>query len=390
MTRRCLQSCALVLGVMLVVALGGCTDTAEADRAAPVSGDGLPRALVEVVPSTTETPATRAIGTAAPHERARRISLVAGGDILIHESVWESARSYAEGEGFDFVPMFEPVAGFIADADLGICHLEVPLSAENERLSSFPRFQAPYQLADAIAAAGFDGCSFASNHVLDQGVEGIEATLGHLDRVGLGHAGAARDPGEAGTIATYGVRGIRVAHLSYTYGYNGLRPPPGEDWRSNLIDPSAILDEASRARAEGADLVVASLHWGTEYVHAPNQHQRDVAAAIGDSPDIDFVIGHHAHVIQPVTVVGETWVAYGVGNLLSNMLQAERRDGVLLLVHFEAPPGGAFEVAEVEFLPTQVEIPGHRIVPAPPPSWERTARHLQAMEAPLAAVHLED
>lgn len=380
-TGRC-RSPALVVGVMAAV-LAACS-AAEADRAAGPQLAGHQRSVA--ISAATSTPA-KALVRLDPSQRTRRMSVVVGGDLLIHESVWESARSYADDDGFDFGPMFEPVADVIGGADLGICHLEVPLSADNTGLASYPRFNAPHQLADAIAAAGFDGCSFASNHTLDQGVDGIDATLDHLDRVGVGHAGAARTAEEAATIRTYEVRGHRIAHLSYTYGFNGLRRPAGEEWRANLIDPARIGEAAARARAEGADLVLVSLHWGAEYVHAPNQYQRDVAAAVAGTGDVDLIIGHHAHVIQPVEVVDGTWVAYGVGNLLSNMGQPARRDGVLVEVAFEAGPQEPFEVVEVGFLPTQVEIPGHRIVPAPPDSWERTASRLQREGAPMAVVH---
>lgn len=373
------RSSMLVLGVVAAAVLAACS-AAEADRAV------APQPRSVMVSAATSTPA-KALAWLEPSQRTRRLSVVVGGDLLIHEAVWESARSYAGGDGFDFDPMFEPVADVIDGADLGICHLEVPLSADNTGLASYPRFNAPHQLADAIATAGFDGCSFASNHTLDQGVDGIDASLGHLDRVGVGHAGAARTPEEATTIRTYEVRGHRVAHLSYSYGFNGLRRPAGEEWRANLIDPARIGDDAARARAEGADLVLVSLHWGDEYVHAPNQYQRDVAATVAGTGDVDLIIGHHAHVIQPVEVVEDTWVAYGVGNLLSNMTQPARRDGVLLEVHFEAGPQESFEVAEVGFLPTQVERAGHRIVPAPADSWERTASHLQRGGAPMAVVH---
>ncbi len=408
MTRRARHLGAGVVGVVMVASLLACAgseDAAilgdEADLADAVLADdeaaledeaALHDPVAEpdtsVVPTTeAPVPPARSVGWAAPRDRTRRLSILASGDILIHESVWESARSYAGGgDDFDFSPMFEPITPYVAGADLALCHLEVPLSGDNSRLASFPMFSAPYQLADAIAGAGYDGCSFASNHVLDRGVTGIEDTLGHLDRVGVGHAGAARSPDEADEITTYEVRGTRVAHLSYTYGYNGLRPPVGEDWRSNLIDIATILDDAARARAEGAEVVVLSLHWGDEYVHEPNRYQLDVATAVAPSSDIDLIIGHHPHVIQPVEVVGGTPVTYSVGNQLSNMLQPERRDGVLFVYHLEAPPGGPFEVVEMSYLPTQVELPGHRIVPAPPDSWERTAAHLRSRGAELVPV----
>src|SRR5690606_4026793 len=133
-------------------------------------------------------------------------------------------------------------------------------------------------------------------------------------------------------------------HLSYSYGFNGFRVPADEPWRANLIDPERIVAEAQREREAGADLVLVSLHFGTEYRTAPSSYQRDVAAAVTAAGAVDLVIGHHAHVVQPVDVVNGTPVVYGLGNLLSNMHQPERRDGVLVRVQFEVEPGAAATV----------------------------------------------
>ncbi len=370
------QAQALAVLIAAGALVAGCSASAESE------GLPLPPIAVVTAPTdsstTTTTPPARALGTSGPDERLRRIEVAVSGDILIHEGVWQSATAHAGGEGFDFVPMFAALAPLLSSTDLSLCHLEVPLSSTNADLSSYPRFNAPFELADGLAAAGFDGCSVASNHVLDQGVSGIDSTLGHLDRVGLGHSGAARTPEEADALTWYEVRGIRVAHLSYTYGYNGLRPPAGQEWRSNLNSVEAIASDTARARREGADLVLLSIHWGDEYVHTPNASQRDLAAALDELAEIDLVIGHHAHVIQTVAMVGDTPVIYGLGNLLSNMGQAERRDGVVVVATFEAGPGEPFAMVKMTALPTFVDRPGHYIVPAPSDSWARTMGHLGA------------
>ena len=128
-----------------------------------------------------------------------------------------------------------------------------------------PLFNAPREVAQAIAYAGYEGCSTASNHSIDQGVQGAAETLDVLDAAGVGHAGTARNADEAANPRLYRVGEVMVGHLSYTYWLNGLSPPSGQEWVANVIDQSAILAEAGRARAEGADLVVVSLHWGVEY-----------------------------------------------------------------------------------------------------------------------------
>jgi len=359
---------------------GGAADAGST----PVESPADESLVVEPVAETVVV-APKLLLTAAPERPPlRRFTVVAAGDLLIHTAVMRSAAAHAGGDGHDFRPMFDPVREVIAGADLALCHLENPLSVDGGDLSSYPIFNAPFELADGIAHAGFDGCSFASNHTYDRGEAGIDASLGHLDRVGVGHAGAARSPEEAETIRVYDVDGVRVAHLSATYGLNGFRLPADRPWRAELIDPERLRARAERARAEGADVVLASLHWGNEYQRAPTAWQRDVAAALSTSPDIDLVIGHHAHVVQPVEQVGDLWVAFGLGNLLSNMLGADRQDGVILRVAFVEDRAGGFTVEAVEHLPTRVAVDdGHRIVPAPPDSWARTVEAMGPLATPI-------
>ncbi len=369
----------IAVSAVLAVLLGGCGSIAgpgsTSDRALP------PRSLVVASPPIP----ARSWTAQDPADRPTRIDVVVGGDLLIHQAVWESAASNAGGSGYDFGPMFDPVRSFVADADLALCHLEVPLSVDDGDLSTYPVFNAPFELADAIADAGFDGCSVASNHTLDQGTAGIDATLGHLDRVGLAHAGAARSADEAASGARIQVHGRQVAHLSYSYGFNGFRIPADEPWRTNLIDPDRIVADALREREAGADLVLVSLHFGTEYVAQPSAYQRDVAAAVTASGAVDLVIGHHAHVVQPVDVVNDTPVIYGLGNLLSNMHQPERRDGVLVRVIFEVERGVEPTLVGIEALPTEVDRHGgHRIALASSASWDRTMASLNAL-APIVA-----
>ncbi|MGY6500902.1 MAG: CapA family protein [Acidimicrobiales bacterium] len=374
MTRRGRPGVLACVVALLLAACGG------GDRSAPTSTTSAAAAPVETPTTSTSEVVPRSVGLLAPHQRPRHITVVAGGDVLIHQAVWQSAWALGGGERFDFAPLFEPIAPSLMAADLALCHLEVPLSPDSTDLSSFPMFNAPGELADGLAAAGYDGCSFASNHTLDRGVAGIDATLDHLDRVGLGHVGAARTEAEASTVTMYDVRGTRIAHLSYTYGFNGLRRPAGEEWRANLIATDAIVAEAARAREHGADVVLLSLHFGDEYVHEPSRHQRDVAAAVvaAADVDVDVIIGHHAHVVQPVEQVDGTWVFFGVGNQLSNMGQAERRDGALAHLTIAIDGAGVVEVVRVAAIPTFVELPGHRVVPAPPDSHDRTMGHLRS------------
>ena len=120
------------------------------------------------------------------------------------------------------------------------------------------------------------------------------------------------------------VDGVSFSHLSYTWSYNGLSLPTGEEWRSATIDPAGSSPMPPRHRALGAEVVIVSMHWGAEGVHQPTSFQRNVADEITAGGLIDLVIGHHAHVLQPIEQVNGTWVLFGLGNILSNLPTTSR------------------------------------------------------------------
>ena len=388
--------------IALMVAAGG---TAIAVGGHPLAEVPPPVAAPTATPATSVPPAAApSAPPAEPVAPTRRITMAFTGDLLIHERLWQAAAAHAgSGEAFDFRPLLGPIRPTIAGADLAICHLETPLSPDDRGLTSYPVFETPHELADAVAWAGYDGCSTASNHSLDGGVSGVDATLRWLDRAGLRHAGTARTPAEARRLTRYRVDGVAVAHLSASWGFNGFRPDHG--WRANRIDVARLLADARRARRAGADLVVVSLHWGVEYTHVPTSYQRRVAALLTRGDAIDLIVGHHAHVVQPVHREGGTWVAYGLGNHLSGMTSSlgteAVADGVVLVVTASRGPGGQWSLTP-RVVPTRVEEGRWRVLPVaatlgrawPSPalaadlraSWGRTMAAVRALGDDVAAV----
>jgi poly-gamma-glutamate capsule biosynthesis protein CapA/YwtB (metallophosphatase superfamily) len=295
--------------------------------------------------------------------------VLASGDVLPHRSVVDRARAYGarSGRSYDFGPMFAAIRPLVSAADLAVCHLEAPLSPTGRNLSGYPRFNAPPQLAAAIRAAGYDACSVASNHSMDQGAQGVAGTLAVLDKAGLRHAGTGRSPREA-RPRLLAVRGARVALLSYTYGLNGFRLPRGRPWLVNQLHPSRILADARAARRAGSQFTVVFLHWGQEYRSAPTPGQRTLARKLLADPAVDLIVGHHAHVVQPVQRIHGKWVAFGLGNSLSAQsaacCPAATQDGVLLQVTV-VRKAGRFVVGAVRYTPTWVDHPSYRIHPVP-------------------------
>lgn len=334
----------------------------------PAAGDGAIDAAPppgSAVATTVTAPAgpVAASTTTAPPEIVRTLAF--GGDLLTHMPLVAEAErdGAAVGSPYDFGPMLAPLAPIVGGVDLALCHIEVPLVGDGQQVTGYPSFHAPRELAGAIAGAGYDGCSTASNHSLDGGRPAIDATLGTFDALGLGHVGTARSPEEDVAPRLYSLDGPVVAHLSYAYGFNGYQPPADAPWVVDALDPAVVARDAAAARAAGAQLVVVSLHWGTEYRDDPDDVQRAMAAAVTAIAEVDLVVGHHAHVVQPIERVGDRWVVFGLGNQLSNQSQDVRRDGLTIVVTVAGPPGGPLGVRAIEAVPTFVDLATYEVLP---------------------------
>ena len=348
----------IVAGAAASIALDrGPSGGAAPPGSAETATDGAPPAA----------PAADAATTTAPPEGPRTFTIAATGDLLIHEAVADAAR---KADGWDFSPMFAHVAPILRAADLAVCHVETPMSPNNAWLSYFPAFIVPRELAAAIAYAGYDTCSLASNHATDAGREGIVGTIAALDRAEVAHAGMALSVEDRGRVTLVEAGDAIVAHLSYAYGFNNGELPNDEAYLSNVIDEAAILDEARRARQEGADFVVLSMHWGKNYDGAPDELQTGVGPRMLASPDIDLILGHHAHVVQPVTQIGGEFMVYGLGNFLSNQsaescneCPVATQDGVIVHIAVtEDTASGQWLVSDISHTPTWVDRSTYEIV----------------------------
>ncbi|WP_432106870.1 CapA family protein [Streptomyces sp. AA1529] len=313
--------------------------------------------------------AERVRGGRAPHG----FSLFATGDLLVHDSLIRQARADAGGSGYDFGRILAAAKPSAREADLAICHMETVYGPDDGPFTGYPLFQTPPQLARSVKDAGYDSCSTGSNHTLDDSADGVNRTLDAMDSVGLRHAGSARSAGEGHRPTMLRAGGAKVAQLSYTYGTNGISLPENKPWLVNLIDPERIIRDARAARRAGADVVVASMHWGTEWQQEPDGLQRSLArkltaARSGGRRDIDLILGTHAHVPQAYEKVNGTWVVYGMGDQIAGKMNDPRGSmGTAARFRFVPPEddrgAAAWTVRKAEFTPFMMKTsPRHTLV----------------------------
>ena len=305
-------------------------------------------------PSPTFSP------SASPTPKFRTISIVSSGDILLHERLWAQAKADGTNGNWDFFPQFAPLEPVISSADLALCHLETPLAKLDVGYQGYPTFNAPPQITDAITKLGFDMCGTASNHSLDQGFSGLVRTIEILDAAGIPHTGTAVSQAAASKPLIMDVETangvVKVAILSYTYGFNGFERDSDKAWSANLIEPEAIIAEAKLARSQGAEIVITKLHWGSEYTNKANDYQTGVAQQLADSRQIDLIDGSHSHSVQPIAQIGNTLIAYSHGNFVAAHREPTtiKSEGLVTRWEFIEDASGKFSLSCVQETPTLI------------------------------------
>ena len=320
----------VALSIGLALALSACsggslaTGTADAGATSPAiastgktTGAGAPVA-------TSGAPASATSATpAAPAGDGSTVTVALTGDVLLHEGLTNQARRDGTANptqasnGLDYRPLLAGAKPFVEPADLAICNLETPVAPPGGPYLGYPVFSVPQEILPALVDTGFDACTTASNHSIDQGFAGLQRTLDAMDAAGLKHAGTNRSAAEQAATTMLDAHGVKVALLAYSYGLNGFRLPADKSWAVDLIDTTTIVADARAAREAGAQIVLVALHSGAEYQILPSPQQREVVAALAASPDVDLIYGHHVHVVQPFDKIGDTWVAYGLGNMVA-------------------------------------------------------------------------
>ncbi|MCP8616402.1 CapA family protein [Salirhabdus salicampi] len=285
------------------------------------------------------------------------ISLGAVGDLLIHSSVYEDAKT--SSGGYDFTPMLEDVKPYMEKQDIMFANQETILGGSEIGLSSYPRFNSPYEVGDALKDTGVDIVSIANNHTLDRGEQAILNATSYLDKIGIQYVGGYRSFEDQKRQRIINKNGIAVGFLAYTYGTNGLVRPNDKPYLVQYLDQEKMVKDI-KALKPNVDFVVVSLHFGMEYQRFANDAQVLLADEISKA-GADVIIGHHPHVLQPVDWLEQedghkTFIIYSLGNFLSGQAKLYQRIGAILELKLQkkiGPDGTAtYNMKDAKVLPT--------------------------------------
>ena len=283
-------------------------------------------------------------------------SIIACGDVMAHGPQL-NAQYNASTKDYSFINNFKYVKEYVEEADLAIANLETTLCKNDPYpYSSYPTFNTPDALADALKDTGFDLLSTINNHSFDKFSLGVERTLTTLKEKGFTTVGTRQNESEDDYVIQE-VNDIKLGITAYSYGeikngtkyLNGIRVSDDKRDLMNVFD-STDVDSAfdtinsTVEKLESTDMQIVIIHWGYEYNRTPSEFQTELAQKLCDA-GVDIIIGSHPHVVQPVETIKstdgehETTVIYSLGNYISNQrrefLSEYTEDGLMVNIDIE-------------------------------------------------------
>lgn len=269
-----------------------------------------------------------------------KLSFIGFGDALLHTGVYTDAKTSEIGaEGYNiynFKPMFSEISEKLKEYDLKFYNQETVIGGKNLGVSNYPAFNSPDEIGDNLIDLGFNMVNLASNHTFDKGIKGAIYSADFWNKKqNILTAGSYTSLEERNKIKIYEKNNIKYAMLSYTYGTNGITVPKGYEylinvWPMDKWENYEKYKEQVKKDIESVkdqvDILMVSMHFGTEYVYIPNKYQKDSAQFLSDN-GVDVIIGTHPHVVQPVEFINNTLVIYSLGNFISGQDTNPRKIG---------------------------------------------------------------
>ncbi len=347
MNRKHMYILLIILSLSLVFA--GCSrkDMLKSEDRTSSIGEDIPPVVEDIAEEMPEN---------------TQMTILAVGDIMFHMPQIRAA--YDENTGtYDFKDNFEYVKKYIESADLAIANFETVTAGEDIPYCGFPNFNVPVEALDAVKYAGFDVLTTSNNHCLDQGKKGLLNTIYAIEERGLENIGTYKEPKE---IMIKDINDIKLALLSYTYGFNGMEFTLTEEEKAYMvskIDEYTIEQDIKEAKDKGADVIVVFIHWGNEYQREPSNEQVELGRKMIEW-GANIIFGSHPHVVQKAEVINyngkDNFIIYSMGNFLSNQRRETidnkyTEDGVMVKLTLEKDYSkDETTIQNIEYIPTWV------------------------------------
>lgn len=303
------------------------------------------------------------------------------GDFVIHEPIFKSAKQ--EDGSYDFIPMLTYIKESMGNADYTVANVDGPMGGAGKRgYKGYPQFNTPPHLMLALLDAGVDMLTLSNNHALDTYFDGLKAEIENCIQCGMAYVGGARTQEEHDTPVIKEVNGIKIGFLNYTESANTMEKYSDADasvYGINFARKADFDADVQAARSAGAEVVVAYMHWGTEYERTADSNQQTYAKKLV-AAGVDVIIGSHPHVVQPAYWLSGTRNSDGgtqrtlclcsLGNFLSDQRAQYRDGGIIFEFTIQETSAGVFDIVSPKYIPTYVWRTGdddsgytYRVVP---------------------------
>ena len=313
---------------------------------------------------------------AEPQEPAveeAQVDLMMIGDILMHDELVQAGNRGDGTYNYDFI--YRNIKPWIDEADLRILNQETVMGEPERGFwlhmgAAGPIMNSPTALADAEAAAGFNCILKATNHTLDLGYSGLaheldywQATYPNIPVIGV------NNPNKAGTddqsqnwvdnVYVVDTQGMKVAILNYTWATNENVEWEGDHRVISYMSEEKIRSDVEKARAAGAEMIVACPHWGLEYHTEPSEEEYHYGKVFCDA-GVDVIFGCHPHILQGAEVLvneqgHKTVCFYSVGNFVAaSIMEAYSMIGGIARVTLTRGADGTYAVTAASMIPTVI------------------------------------
>lgn len=258
------------------------------------------------------------------------ISFFAVGDIMLSRDV----AAQINKRGKDSYWPFRALENELLSTDFNFGNLESPFSGNDKYyFDNQFIFNSPTWAMPGLAQHNFKVLSLANNHILNQGIEGLDYTTKLLEENGSLAVGTGRDQNESWQGKVYSVKGVRVGFIAATYG---VSEPEDYNRVAFLKDEDKLIESIKDLKLR-SDFIIVSMHAGTEYTREPNWQQTKFAHTAIDN-GADIVIGSHPHWIQTIEKYKNKYIFYSLGNFVfDQMWSLDTREGLMLKIFLEKP-----------------------------------------------------
>lgn len=266
------------------------------------------------------------------------IRLIATGDWIAHDSV-NTAAKQTDGT-YNYLPMVDDFTSVFKTADIRFCNDPILNGGESLGIHGYPKFNSPTEFVTDMGKLGCNLVNTASNHSFDYTQANINNSVdawAHVPNM-LAVAGENKNQSQHDTVHYFTVDDVKFAFLAYAT-YINTDAPVQNGYGVNVFSRSFAASQIQTAKANGAQIIIVSMRWGTEYSTTVNTEQQSDAQFLADQ-GVDLVLGHGSHELQPVAQLtgrsgNKTEVWYSLGNFLNTQEPAETLFNGLAVIQFD-------------------------------------------------------